>query len=168
MKTQVISEKLRTDKKMIKKYTVKTPQETENIGKELARALEDSGIFRAFIALRGEMGVGKTAFCRGFASHFGISGVKSPTYTVLNEYRGRVKLHHFDFYRISDEDDLYSIGYDDIIEEDGYSLGEWSENIEGMLPSDTITVTISRLPYTDEESTLMRNIEINSCKDLNL
>ena len=92
--------------------TVKCTAETEAFGAAVAKALNAAGIKRAFIALFGEMGVGKTAFTRGFASYFGISGVKSPTYTVLNEYRGKAKIHHFDFYRITDGDDLYSIGYD--------------------------------------------------------
>ena len=130
---------------MNKKYSVSSAAETESIGKELAEYLEKNKIDRAFIALLGEMGVGKTAFTRGFASHFGITKVKSPTFTVLNEYSGKVKIHHFDFYRIKDGDDLYSIGYDDIVESDGYSLGEWSENITDFLPEDTIFVKISRV-----------------------
>ncbi len=138
-------------------YKANGTKETENIGSELAKRLEDGGITRAFIALKGEMGVGKTAFSRGFAAYFGISNVKSPTYTVLNEYIGRHPIHHFDFYRITDGDDLYSIGYDDIIEADGYSLGEWSENIEDFLPEDIIEVTIKR----SEENDDTRLIEIN-------
>lgn len=118
--------------------------ETENVGRALAAALESDGAVRAFIAMRGEMGVGKTAFVRGFASHFGISGVKSPTYTVVNEYAGRARIFHFDMYRIADEDDLYSIGYDDYVESNGYCIAEWSENIEDMLPTDAIFVEISR------------------------
>ncbi len=141
--------------------TVQSTEETENLGKALAALLEKNGIPRAFIAMRGEMGVGKTAFTRGFASHFGIRTVKSPTYTILNEYIGKRKIHHFDFYRITDGDDLYSIGYDDIIEEEGYSVGEWSENIEEFLPDDAITVTISRVTNEDCGSTL-REISINS------
>ena len=124
-----------------------SPLETEAVGAALARRLDEGGIKRAFIAMRGEMGVGKTAFTRGFASHFGISGVKSPTYTIVNEYRGKVRIFHFDMYRITDGDDLYSIGYDDYIAAEGYSIAEWSENIESDIPSDAIFVTISR---TDE------------------
>ena len=134
---------------MIKQYEAASAEMTESIGSSIASALEASGVDRAFIAMRGEMGVGKTAFTRGFASHFGIRGVKSPTYTVLNEYRGRARVHHFDFYRITDGDDLYSIGYDDIVEADGYCIGEWSENITDFLPEGTITVTISRVPIVN-------------------
>ena len=153
---------------MTEKFIVHTPEETECVGRELAKKLDSLKIKRAFIALRGEMGVGKTAFSRGFASYFDIDRVKSPTYTVLNEYVGRVRIHHFDFYRISDGDDLYSIGYDDIIEEDGYCLGEWSENIEDFLPCDVITVTISRITTDGESNTENhRTIEINFGKEQN-
>ncbi len=138
---------------------VASASETEEVGYNLAKSLDDAKVKRAFIALFGEMGVGKTAFSRGFSRYFGVSNVKSPTYTVLNEYRGNARIHHFDFYRITDGDDLYSIGYDDIIESDGFSLGEWSENIEDYLPEDVIKVTISRL-FVDGDNTNLRKIEI--------
>ena len=143
---------------------VKCTEETESIGRALAKRLDDAKIKRAFIALFGEMGVGKTAFTRGFSSYFGVKSVKSPTYTVLNEYRGTAKIHHFDFYRITDGDDLYSIGYDDIIEDDGYCLGEWSENIVEFLPTDAIKVTISRVFTGDvsEEEAMLRSITLES------
>ena len=141
-------------------YT-KSAEETERVGAALARRLDEAGIKSAFIAMRGEMGVGKTAFTRGFASHFGISGVKSPTYTIVNEHRGRCNLYHFDMYRIKDGDDLYSIGYDDYVESEGYCIAEWSENIESEIPEEAIFVTISRVEGSDGE----RRIEIdeNSC-----
>ena len=134
----------------------RSPEETERVGAMLAQKLDEGGVKRAFIAMRGEMGVGKTAFTRGFASHFGISGVKSPTYTIVNEYRGRVRIYHFDMYRICDGGDLYSIGYDDYVESDGYCIAEWSENIVEEIPEDAIFVTISRL----DTETDGRRIEI--------
>ena len=130
--------------------------ETEAVGRDLARMLEESGRDRAFIAFRSEMGVGKTAFTRGFASHFGITGVKSPTYTIVNEYAGRVRIFHFDMYRIEDSSDLASIGYDDYVRARGYCIAEWSENVEEDLPSDAVWVTISRLPSGEDD----REIEI--------
>ncbi len=141
-------------------FNAASPEETEAVGFDLAKRLSEEGRTRAFIALFGEMGVGKTAFCRGFASFFDIKTVKSPTYTVLNEYRGRAPIHHFDFYRITDGDDLYSIGYDDVIESEGYSLGEWSENIEDFIPEDALRVTISRITNRDDPDANKRIIKI--------
>jgi len=130
-------------------------EETERIGAHLAKSLDTGGVKSAFIALRGEMGVGKTAFTRGFASHFGVGGVKSPTYTVVNEYRGTYPIYHFDMYRIESEDDLYSIGYDDYIERDGFAIVEWSENIGDMIPTDAITVTIKRTENDESERSII-------------
>lgn len=128
------------------KYRVKSDIETEKVGEALAKELSLRGIKRAFIAMRGEMGVGKTVFTRGFASYFGIRTVKSPTYTIVNEYRSEgVRIFHFDLYRITDGDDLYSIGFDDYVSSDGYCIAEWSERIEEELPEDTIFVEISRV-----------------------
>lgn len=146
---------------MKERFRVSSAEETEKIGASVAKSLDEKGIKRAFIALFGEMGVGKTAFSRGFASYFGIRSVKSPTYTVLNEYGGRVKIHHFDFYRITDGDDLYSIGYDDVIEDDGYCLSEWSENIVDFIPSDAIKINISRISSENAEEENLRDIEID-------
>ena len=143
-------------------FITKSPEETEAVGAYLGRTLEERGRSRAFIALRGEMGVGKTAFTRGFASHFGVSGVKSPTYTIVNEYRGRARIFHFDMYRIEDSSDLASIGYDDYVSSDGYCISEWSENIEELLPNDRITVTICRVPENENS----RSIEIDFPEEL--
>jgi tRNA threonylcarbamoyladenosine biosynthesis protein TsaE len=140
-----------------------SPEETEAAGASLAEILLGSTELPRFIAMYGDLGSGKTAFTRGFASHFGITGVKSPTYTVLNEYSGRVKIHHFDLYRIQDEDDLYSIGYDDAVESEGYSVAEWSENLPEAIPKDCITVTISRIGFgidPEDERANHRTVEI--------
>ena len=133
--------------------------ETEALGKRVAEAIEKNGIKRAFFAMRGEMGVGKTAFVRGFCSHFGIFGVKSPTYTVVNEYRGRVRVFHYDMYRITGGDDLYSTGFDDYLECDGYTLAEWSENVEDFLPEDAIHLSIERVAGACEDRKIETDFE---------
>ncbi len=126
-------------------YQTNEPTETEKVGENVAFSLLSQGKRRAVIAMRGEMGVGKTAFARGFAKVLGIANVKSPTYTIVNEYKGQpIPLFHFDMYRITSEDDLYSIGYDDYLRRDGFCLIEWSENIVDFLPTDVITVSILR------------------------
>ena len=138
-------------------YRVKSDKETEEIGKFLADTLTKLGIKQAYIAMRGEMGVGKTVFTRGFVSHFGRANVKSPTYTIVNEYSpAGTKIYHFDLYRISDGDDLESIGYHEYVESDAYSIVEWSERVPEYIPDDAITVTISRVA----EDEAARDIEI--------
>ncbi len=130
---------------MEQEFYTDTPEATEQIGERLATALLTRGDRTAFIALCGEMGVGKTAFTRGFARALGVFSVKSPTFTVVNEYRGGVlPIFHFDTYRIESEDDLLSIGFDDYLVREGYALCEWSENIREFLPDGHLTVTIGR------------------------
>ena len=127
-------------------YKVCSDLETAEIGRKIAEKLTKLNIKRAYIAMRGEMGVGKTVFTRGFVSHFGRANVKSPTYTLVNEYRTEnKKIYHFDLYRIEDGDDLESIGYHEYVESDAYSIVEWSERVPEYIPDDAITVTISRV-----------------------
>ena len=123
--------------------------DTENSGAVLGRRLSKYGI-PCFIALDGDMGAGKTAFVRGLASVLSPgSRVKSPTYTIVNEYTtGRLPLFHFDMYRLASSDDLWDIGWEDYLERGGICAVEWSENVADAMEN-AITVRIER---TGEES----------------
>jgi tRNA threonylcarbamoyladenosine biosynthesis protein TsaE len=118
--------------------------ETEKIGAELATAMIEDTTLPPFIALYGDLGVGKTAFVRGFASVIAPkSAVRSPTFALVNEYRAKPRaLFHFDMYRISSEDDLLSIGFYDYLDRPGICLVEWSEHIPYALPDDYLRVEI--------------------------
>lgn len=134
-------------------YNSNSTEETKIIGFDLAKKLDTGAIKSKFIALRGEMGVGKTAFTAGFCEYFGAGGVKSPTYTIVLEYVARDgrRIFHFDMYRIGSEDDLLSIGYDELIDSGAYSIVEWSENIDGFIPDDAVYVTIERVDGDDQK-----------------
>ncbi len=121
--------------------------ETENIAFELAQKLP----YGSVVAMFGDLGAGKTAFTRGFARGMGIGcDVSSPTFALVNEYRDNGKtLYHFDMYRISGWDDLYSTGFFDYLDEGASLIIEWSENIEAVLPENHIRVTITK---TDNEN----------------
>lgn len=131
-------------------YTTVSAAATEAVGRGLALQLRAAGKAAAFVALFGDLGVGKTAFVRGFVSALVPDArVKSPTYTIVNEYRGGdVPVFHFDVYRIEGEDDLYSTGYYDYLDT-GYLLCEWSEKIPFALPDDRITVEIEKTDSAD-------------------
>lgn len=120
------------------------PEETEQIGASLAKKMAESNALPPFVALYGDLGVGKTAFVRGFASVFSPNAaVRSPTFTLVNEYRSaRKPLFHFDMYRIDSEDDLLSIGFYDYEERGGICLVEWSEKIPFALPDTYLKVEI--------------------------
>ncbi len=111
-------------------------EETEALGAALAHAMLADPTLPPFVALFGDLGVGKTALIRGFASVIAPAArVKSPTFALVHEYRGTERsLFHFDMYRITGEDDLYSIGFYDYLDTPGICLVEWSENIPDSLP----------------------------------
>lgn len=123
-----------------------SPEETEAAGAHLARLLMENAADRLwFICLKGDLGAGKTAFVRGVASVLSPgSRVKSPTYTIVHEYRkGTVPLFHFDLYRLEEsEDGLEEIGFDEYVAS-GHCIVEWSEYLTEV-PRDVITVTIRK------------------------
>lgn len=97
------------------------------------------------MALRGGLGAGKTVFAKGFARGLGVSDeVTSPTYTIVSEYRGRLRLHHIDAYRLTGPEDFETVGGGDLVADSGgVCLVEWSERLEPALPADTGLVDIS-------------------------
>ncbi|MBC2855909.1 tRNA (adenosine(37)-N6)-threonylcarbamoyltransferase complex ATPase subunit type 1 TsaE [Cetobacterium sp. 2A] len=94
------------------------------------------------IALIGDLGTGKTTFVKKFAKAFGIDEIlKSPTFNYVLEYlTGKYPLYHFDVYRLSSGDEIYEIGYEDYINNDGVCLIEWANIIETELPKEFIKI----------------------------
>lgn len=126
--------------------TTNSPYETETLGKKIGQNLRGDEV----IALYGGLGMGKTAFVRGLAAGLGVdqNEVSSPTFAIVHEHEGRVMLYHFDMYRVESWDDLYSTGFFDYIG-NGVIVTEWSENIDGALPEDKITIEISAPKHDD-------------------
>lgn len=122
-------------------YLSHSPEETEAIGEALANQLKPDTV----VALRGGLGMGKTAFTRGLARGLGYTGrVTSPTFTIVNEYSGKTPLFHFDMYRLGSEDELFDIGWDDYLTRGGVCAVEWSERMADLLPEDAVIVSIAR------------------------
>ena len=120
-----------------------SPEETVSLGRRLGEKLKSGSV----VAYFGPMGMGKTAFTHGLAQGLGIddSLVSSPTFALVHEYRGNGNtLYHFDMYRISTWDDLYSTGFFDYLDMNGILAVEWSENIENALPDECIRIIFSQ------------------------
>lgn len=125
----------------MREYITFSDMETQQLGERLGAKINTSKV----IALYGGLGMGKTAFCRGFAKGMDSDDdVSSPTFALVNEYRGRLPIYHFDMYRVSGWDDLYSTGFFDYLDTDSVLIIEWSENIENALPGDVLRITISK------------------------
>lgn len=133
----------------MQKFLSNSPEDTEKIGENLGAQINEGCV----IAYRGGLGMGKTCFTRGLAKGLGsVDTVTSPTFALINEYlSGRIPLYHFDMYRVSGWEDLYSTGFFDYIDEGGVIAAEWSENIESALPDNTIYVTINKIDDNTRE-----------------
>lgn len=139
-------------------YLSNSPQETESIAENLAKTLKEGTV----VAFRGDLGMGKTCFTRGLARGLGFDGeVTSPTFALINEYLGgRLPLYHYDMYRISSWEELYSSGFFEYIEEGGIVAAEWSENIENALPENTVYVIIEAIDEDKRKITICSKEEI--------
>jgi tRNA threonylcarbamoyladenosine biosynthesis protein TsaE len=115
-------------KRHIKKRLSKSPEETQQIGLEIGRSLSIPGV----VLLRGDLGAGKTTLTRGIAQGLGLedtSLVNSPSFTLVNIYHGVCPIYHVDLYRLQGARDLYSIGIDDFLGQEGITVVEWSERL---------------------------------------
>ena len=126
--------------------------------RELAEALAAGAKSGQVYCLAGDLGVGKTAFAKGFAYGLGVTeDVVSPTFTIVREYEGRLPFYHFDIYRLPDGDSLYDIGFEEYVEGRGVCLIEWADQLREEMPDDAVWITIEKIP---EEGVDCRRITI--------
>ena len=123
-------------------YETFSAEETEKLGEQIGREAKPGEVY----TLIGDLGVGKTVFTQGIAKGLEITEpICSPTFTIVQEYEeGRMPFYHFDVYRIADEEELYEIGFDEMIDGDGVSLIEWANLIPGSLPEHYTEIRIEK------------------------
>jgi tRNA threonylcarbamoyladenosine biosynthesis protein TsaE len=120
-------------------YDTASPAETEALAARLLGSPPRAGVF----ALHGELGAGKTCWVRGLARALGITRpITSPTFTLVNEYRGRLDLVHMDLYRIAAPAEIAALGFEEYIEAGGVIAIEWAERAGELLPADAVRVTM--------------------------
>lgn len=126
-------------------------EETIEYAKKIGSLLKCGDI----VAYKGGMGAGKTTFTRGLAQGLGLEDeVLSPTFALVNEYRGKITLYHFDMYRIENADDLETTGFYDYPLDESVFAVEWSENIEKVLPDSVIVIEIEYFGENERKITV--------------
>ncbi|MBA7582250.1 tRNA threonylcarbamoyladenosine biosynthesis protein TsaE [subsurface metagenome] len=117
----------------------KSPEETKNLGKEVSKLTKPGDI----LAFYGELGAGKTCFIQGISQGLEVKDyVTSPSFTIINEYQGKVPIYHFDLFRLDNDEDILELGYEEYFYGEGLTVIEWAEKIEQLLPKKHLKVDI--------------------------
>ena len=126
---------------MIDKIFIKNEEDTKKFGEALANEIKAGDV----IALVGDLGAGKTALTKYIAEALGVKeDVTSPTFTIIKEYKsGKLPLYHFDVYRISNEEEMYELGYEEYFYGDGVCIVEWADKIAGIIPENSKIIRMS-------------------------
>ena len=117
-------------------FRTRTPAETQTIGEEIGKQLRQGDL----VALIGDLGTGKTCLTQGIARGVGVypnQTVNSPSYTLINEYAGKIPIYHIDLYRLQNHDELLDLGLDEYMEGKGICIIEWAEKLGSLKISHT-------------------------------
>lgn len=117
-------------------FRTRTPAETQTIGEEIGKQLRQGDL----VALIGDLGTGKTCLTQGIARGVGVYPnqiVNSPSYTLINEYAGKIPIYHVDLYRLQNHDELLDLGLDEYMEGNGICIIEWAEKLGSLKISHT-------------------------------
>jgi tRNA threonylcarbamoyladenosine biosynthesis protein TsaE len=125
----------------------KSPEHTLYWGELLGMLLREGDV----VALIGELGAGKTTLTQGIACGLGVGKecyLTSPTFTIINEYEGRIPVYHLDFYRIDLPSDVENLGLEEYLQSDGVAIIEWAEKIEKILPREYLMIVLEYVEYS--------------------
>ena len=136
-------------------YTTHSARETHTLGEKLGRLLQGGEV----ICLEGELGTGKTCLVQGIAEGMDVASqfVSSPTFTLHHEYHGRISLHHLDFYRIEQPEEIEKLGLLELLDDEkGVVVIEWAEKVQQSLPKEQLAIRI----WWEDENT--RRFELHA------
>lgn len=139
---------------MVQSFRTHSPEETQAIGERVGQNLKPGDI----VALIGDLGAGKTCLTQGIARGVKIEPnqiVNSPSYTLINEYAGKIPIYHIDLYRLQRQEEILDLGLEEYLEGNGICIIEWADRMLDLLPEGCMTIELS---WEDE---FIRNIECN-------
>ena len=119
--------------------STKNPEETKKLGKEVGKLAKPGDL----LAFYGELGVGKTCFIQGISRELEVQDyVTSPSFTIINEYHGKIPIYHFDLFRLNNAEEILELGYEEYFYGEGLTVIEWAEKIEQLLPKEYLKIDI--------------------------
>lgn len=122
-------------------------EETKEFGIKIGNILKGGDI----VCLNGDLGAGKTTLTKSIGLGLGVTDyITSPTFTLINEYSGRLPVYHFDVYRLENADELYDLGFDEYFYGKGVCIIEWADKIEKLLPRERTILDIEKGKALDE------------------
>lgn len=119
----------------------RSPEETRALGEEIGRKLREGDV----VALIGELGAGKTCLTQGLGWGLGVDPklyLTSPSFTLIKEYRGRLRVYHIDLYRLNSIEEVYELGFEEYFYGSGVTIVEWADRIETLLPPEHVRIEI--------------------------
>jgi len=145
--------------------STKNPEETKKLGKEVGKLAKPGDL----LAFYGELGVGKTCFIQGISRELEVQDyVTSPSFTIINEYHGKIPIYHFDLFRLNNAEEILELGYEEYFYGEGLTVIEWAEKIEQLLPKEYLKIdikfkdryerTISFIPQGDRFNKFLKEL----------
>lgn len=130
----------------------KSPEDTQKLGKEISKLIKPSDL----LAFYGELGAGKTCLIQGISQGLEVKDyVISPSFTIINEYKGKIPIYHFDLFRLINIEEIIDLGYEEYFYGEGLSVIEWAEKIENLLPRDHLKIDIKFKSYYERTISLI-------------
>jgi len=143
----------------------KRPEETKKLGEEVSKLARPGDL----LAFYGELGAGKTCFIQGISQQLKVKDyVTSPSFTIINEYQGKIPIYHFDLFRLNTAEEIFELGYEEYFYGEGLTVIEWAEKIEQLLPKEHLKIdikfkdhykrTISFIPQGDRFKKILKEL----------
>jgi len=130
----------------------KSPEDTQKLGKKISKLIKPGDL----LAFYGELGAGKTCLIQGISRGLEVKDyVTSPSFTIINEYKGKILVFHFDLFRLSNIEEILDLGYEEYFYGEGLTVIEWAEKIENLLPRDHLKIDIKFKSYYERRISLI-------------